>query len=189
MTATIQEKAELLTSRSEQNEPLIQAIHDTLQRYDPIRASDSPIHVATANGAVTLTGIVRSRTMKAMAGTLARRVAGVTEVENQLLTDTDIENAIALEMATNERLRQAGGTIWVKSILGTVYLSGDVTAESLEDGEDLKGLAEGIAEETSGVIRTINAIVVRERGQVMAAEAGNEGTAVLSAEDQVDLVE
>ena len=163
MTASIQEKAELLTSKSEQNEPLIQAIHDTLQRYDPIRASDSPIHVATANGAVTLTGIVRSRTMKAMAGTLARRVAGVTEVENQLLTDTDIENAIALEMAANERLRQAGGAIRVKSILGTVYLSGDVTAESLEEGEDLKGLAASVAENTPGVIRVINNIVARGR--------------------------
>lgn len=164
MTATIQEKAKLMTPRRlEQNEPLIQAIHDTLQRYDPIRASDSPIHVATVNGVVTLTGVVRSRTMKVMAETLARRVAGVTEVENQLLTDTDIENAIALELAANRRLRQAGSAIRVKSILGAVYLSGDVAAESLEEAEALKSLAAGVAENTSGVIRIVNGIVARGR--------------------------
>lgn len=182
MTATIQEKAELLTSRPGQNEPLIQPIHDALQRYDPIRSSDSPIHVATVNGIVTLTGIVRSRTMKVMAETLTRRVVGVTGVENQLLTDTDIENAIALELAANRRLRQAGGAIQVKSILGTVYLSGDVVAESLEEAAALKDLAESIAEEAPGVIRTINAIAVRERTQVVAAEGGKQGTAVPSTD-------
>jgi osmotically-inducible protein OsmY len=101
--------------------------------------------------------------MKVMAEVLARRVPGVTGVENQLFTDTDIETAIAQELAMNERLCQAGGAIRVKSILGTVYLSGDVAAQSGEEAEELKDLAAGVAENTPGVIRVINDIVARGR--------------------------
>ncbi|MFQ5594066.1 MAG: BON domain-containing protein [Anaerolineae bacterium] len=164
MTAITTEKPRLLTSKPEHNQRLTQAIYDALWRYDPIRSSDSPIQVATANGEVTLTGIVRSRTMRAMAETLTRRVPGVTNVENQLLTDTDIENNVALELAANSRLRRAGD-IRVKSILGTVYLSGDVVTESVEEAEDLKGLAESIAEDMPGTISTINKIITRQREQ------------------------
>jgi len=163
VAATIQEKTEHSTSGPGQNESLIQAVHDALRRYDPIRSSDSPIHVASSDGSVTLTGLVRSRPMKVMAEVLARRVPGVTGVENQLFTDTDIETAIAQELAMNERLCQAGGAIRVKSILGTVYLSGDVAAQSGEEAEELKDLAAGVAENTPGVIRVINDIVARGR--------------------------
>lgn len=170
MAATVPAKAEHATTRLGQNQALVQAVQEALQRYDPIRASDSPIHVASSDGVVTLTGVVRSRTMKTMAEALARRVPGVTNVRNELLTDTDIETTIALELAMNDQLRRAGN-IHVKSILGTVYLSGDVEAETVEEAEALKELGENIAESVAGVIRCVNGLVARERGQVMVAAA------------------
>ncbi|MFQ5854230.1 MAG: BON domain-containing protein [Anaerolineae bacterium] len=184
MAVTVRE-----TSWQRQDQELIQAVRRALQRYDPIRALDSPIDVTSLACVVTLTGVVRSRTMKTMAGTLSRRVPGVTDVRNQLLTDTDIETTLALELALNERLRQAGGVVRVKSILGTVYLTGDVTAESVEEAKELKELSENIAEKVPGVIRAINGIVPRERGQVMVAVATEEETAGRSAEVEAKLVE
>ncbi len=189
MAATIQKKSDNPGTELGQNEALVQAVHEALRRYDPIRASDSPIHVAGSNGVVTLTGVVRSRTMKRMAEVLARRVPGVASVNNQLVTDTDIENKIALGLATNERLRNAGTNILVKSILGTVYLSGDVAAGSIEEAEELKELAENIAENVPGVIRSVNWIVTRERGQAVVAEAEVETKAGPSAEAEAKLAE
>lgn len=187
MAAIVQERTD--TTEPGQNEDLIRAVHDALRRYDPIRSSDSPIHVAGSNGVVTLTGVVRSRTMKVMAEALARRVPGVAEVHNQLLTDTDIETAIALEMAMHARLREADNMIRVKSILGTVYLSGEIAAESAEAAEELKELAESIAEKTPGVVRAINSIVARERGQVVVTRAEEEVATGRSAEIEAKLAE
>ncbi len=189
MAATIQKKSDNPGTEPGQNEALVQAVHEALRRYDPIRASDSPIHVAGSNGVVTLTGVVRSRTMKRMAEVLARRVPGVASVNNQLVTDTDIENKIALELATNERLRNAGTHILVKSILGTVYLSGEVAAGSIEEAEELKELAENVAENVPGVIRSVNWIVARERGQAVVAEAEAETKAGPSAEAEAKVAE
>lgn len=189
MAVSTQGRTGYPTTQLGQDQDLNQAVHAALQRYDPIRSSDSPINVASADDVVTLTGVVRSRTMKAMAETLARRVRGVADVRNQLLADTDIETAAALELAMNERLRQAGGIIRTKSILGTVYLAGDVAAESVEEAEELKELAENIAENVPGVIRAINGIVAREHGQVMVATAEEEVAAGPSAEVEAKLAE
>lgn len=182
MAATTQKQDKLSTAAAAQNAPLAQAVYDVLLRYDPIRSSDSPIHVVTADGVVTLSGLVRTRTMKSMAEALTRRVPGVRDVQNELLTDTDIELAIALELGTNERLRRAGSNILVRSLLGTVYLSGDVEAPSLEEAQELKELAEEIAEGVPGVIRAVNAIVARERGHVAEAETTEAVEAGPSAE-------
>lgn len=186
---TIRKKSDDSTARLNQNKELIRAVHKALHRYDPIRSSDSPIDVTGSDDTVTLTGVVRSRTMKVMAETLARRVPGVTNVRNQLLTDTDIETAVALELAMQDGLRQADSAVRVKSILGTVYLSGDIAAGSVGDAEELKKLAESVAKDVPGVSRVINGIVARERGQVLVAVAGAEQVGGPSAEAAAKLAE
>lgn len=188
MAATMRERTGSPTAQLHDQE-LVQAIHRALYQYDPIRSSDSPIQVTSADGVVTLTGIVRSRTMKSMAETLTRRVRGVADVRNQLLTDTDIETTIALEIAMHERLREAGGAIRVKSILGAVYLAGDVAAETVEEAEELKELAEEIAENAPGVTQVINSVIARERGQVVTAAVEEEEAGGLSAEQEAKLAE
>lgn len=189
MAATTQPAVSHSVTELEQNQELAQTVRAALRRYDPIRSSDSPIHVKSTEGTITLTGTVRTRTMKAMAETLARRVQGVTDVRNQLLTDTDIETTIALELALNEQLRPVDNTIRVKSILGAVYLAGDIAAETVEAAEELTELAETIAEDAPGVIRVINSIVARERGRVVAAAAEEEEEDGLSAEQEAKLAE
>ncbi len=185
MAATMQAKV-----RSAPNEELIQQVEEALYRYDPIRSTDAPIRVsANADGEVTLTGIVRTRTTKAMAETVARRVRGVTAVNNELVADTDIESSVALEFAMNERLRKAGGIIRVKSILGEVYLAGDVAADSVEEAEELKQLAEELAEGVPSVTHVINSIVARERGQAVTAVVEEEETGGLTAAQEAELLE
>lgn len=185
MAATVESKV-----RSAPDPALVQEIQEALYRYDPIRSSDSPIEIAAlANGVVTLTGVARSRTMKSMAETITSQVPGVTEVRNQLLTDTDIEATIALEFAMNERLRKAGGVIRVKSILGDVYLAGDVAEETVEEAEELRELAEQLAEGTPGVVRVINSVVARERGQAVAAVAEEDEGGGLTAAQEAELAE
>lgn len=185
MAATMQARVQTAP-----NQELIQRIEEALYRYDPIRSTDAPIRVSTTvDGAVTLTGTVRTRTTKAMAETLARRVRGVTDVHNQLVADTDIEASVALEFAMNERLRKAGGVIRVKSILGEVYLAGDVAAESLEKAEELRTLAEELAESVSGVTQVINHVVARERGQAVTAVIEEEETSGLTAAQEAELAE
>ncbi|MBS1252528.1 MAG: hypothetical protein MAG451_01568 [Anaerolineales bacterium] len=175
--------------RSAQDRELDLEVERALQRYDPIRSSGSPIQVSTENGVVTLTGLARSRTMKLMAEKMTCEMPGVADVRNQLLTDTDIASSVASEFATNERLRPAGGIIRVKSILGEVYLAGDVAADSVEEAEELRALAERLAEGTSGVTRVINSVVARERGQAVAAVTEEEEAGGLTAVQEADLDE
>jgi osmotically-inducible protein OsmY len=162
---------------AERNQALNRAVHDALFRYDPLRSSLPGIQVMSSEGNVTLSGLVRSRMMKAMAATLAGRVPGVAGVQYQLLTDADIETAVALEMAGHAGLRKADGAVRVKSIMGTVYLMGDIGVESVAEAESLKQQAERIAQGVAGVLKVVNSVVARERGQVVVAttEAGASG--------------
>lgn len=162
----VTQSIEVSTRESGKDEELSVAVHEALLRYDPIRTSDSPIEVTCDDGVVTLSGVARSRPMRTMAELLARRVPGVREVHNELFTDTDIEATVALELGMNKRLRKAGGRIRVKSILGVLYLEGEVVANTAEEAEELKELAAEIAEKVQGVVRVISFLTARERRQV-----------------------
>ncbi len=178
------------TVESRRDEELSARVHEALQRYDPIRTSDSPIQVICSDGLVTLRGVTRTRPMKRMAEVLARRVPGVREVRNELVSDTDLETEVALELGMNERLRKAGGRIRVKSILGVLYLEGDIAAETLEEAEELKALAEEIAGKVEGVIRVVSFLTIREEGrEVTTAAEEPTATAGPSAEVEAKLAE
>jgi len=159
-------------------------VREALLQYDPIRTSDSPIEVTCNDGLVTLSGVTRSRPMKHMAEILARQVPGVREVRNELVTDPDIEASAALALGMDEHLRKAGGRIRVKSILGVLYLEGDVAAATLEEAEALKERAEEIAEQVEGVIRVVSFLRAREAGEEAAVTGKQAGEAT---EGSVDL--
>ena len=158
------------TKDRQRDEELSLAVREALQHYDPIRTSDSPIHVTCNDGLVILSGVTRTRPMKRMAELLARQVPGVREVRNELVADTDIETAAALALGMDEELRKAGGRIRVKSILGVLYLEGEVTAATLEEAEALKARAEELAEQVEGVIRVVNFLKAREAGEEAVGE-------------------
>lgn len=189
MTVTVEDRMTPLEAQAEADRGVCAAVEAALDRYDPIRTSDSEIDAVCTEGVVTLTGVVRSRVMKIIAARIARQVPGVVEVKDELLTDTDIEAAIALAFAADDALRQAGGIIRVKSILGVVYLAGDVAAESMERAEVLREHAAELAQAAPGVASVINSIVARERGQAVVAAADEEDTGGLSAAQEAELAE
>lgn len=189
MTVTIEDRLAPLETQTEADRDVCAAVQAALYRYDPIRTSDSKIDAVCAEGVVTLIGVVRSRVMKVMAVRVARQVPGVVEVNDELLTDTDIEGAIALAFALDEELRRAGGIIRVKSILGVVYLAGDVAADSVERAEVLREHAAEIAAAVPGVVTVISSVVARERGQAVVAATDEEEAGGLSAAQEAALAE
>jgi osmotically-inducible protein OsmY len=189
MTVTVENQTAPLEAQRDADRGLCAAVQAALYRYDPIRTSDSEINAVCADGVVTLAGVVRSRVMKIMAVQVARQVPGVVDVKDKILSDTDIEAAIALAFAQDDDLRQAGGIIRVKSILGVVYLAGDVAAESLERAEVLREYAAELAAAAPGVVRVINGVAARERGQAVVAVAEQEDTGGLSAAQEAELAE
>ena len=185
---TVTPSTQASTRDRRRDEELSLAVREALLHYDPIRSSDSPIHVTCDDGLVILSGVTRSRPMKRMAEVLARQVPGVREVRNELVTDTDIEAAAALALGMDEHLRKAGGRIRVKSILGVLYLEGDVAAATLEEAEELRTRAEEIAEQVKGVIRVVNFLRAHEVGdEVVTGEEPAAATAAGSADVEAKL--
>jgi osmotically-inducible protein OsmY len=145
---------------------IVSAIRNTLRRYDPIRTTESQIEVNRENGKVVLTGHVATTIIKQMAGRLTYGVAGVDEVENRLVADTELEQAVALALATDERTRLTTERIKIHVWLGHVVLSGPVLSE-----EAVKAAEEAVRA-VPGVIEVTNQLEVSEalRAEVEARE-------------------
>ncbi len=116
-----------------------QSVERVLLQYDPIRTGETAIHVDVRNGSVVLRGYVRTENMKFAAEELASRVAGVQHVENELISDS------ALEIAVAEALEEADGgwlaplPVQIRAIKGHVMLRGPVPCESAR--EEIKRIA------------------------------------------------
>ena len=173
----------------EMNQALSEAVREALFRYEPIRGSDVSIVINSVNGAVTLSGAVRSRIMKSMAERLVRTVPNVKAVDNQLVADAELETSVALALAMNAGLRAAGGGIHVKALLGTVYLTGDIASDSVAEAEQLKGTAGELTAGMAGVAHVVNGVLARERGQAMASSSQVDDAGGPSAEVAAKLAE
>ncbi|MFQ6059476.1 MAG: BON domain-containing protein [Anaerolineae bacterium] len=126
---------------------LCTAVEEALRRYDPLRHSGSPITVISHDGTVELTGVVPSQAIKLVAADLARRVPGVREVRNHLISDTEIEIQAAQALAQDDRTRLASNPILVRSMLGVLYLRGTVASPEAKAAvtEIVRGI-EGVRE-------------------------------------------
>ena len=137
-------------------DPVEQAVHQTLYDSEPLRQSKATINVAVAEGVVTLTGNVRTRTHIDFATTLARRAAGGREVRSQLFADTDIENEVAIALAMDPRTRLTTDRVAVTALLGSVMLTGVV------DSADQKAAALGLARSVPGVWEVVDGLTLRQ---------------------------
>jgi osmotically-inducible protein OsmY len=106
---------------------LKQTVEEALQAYSALRTSRPEIIVTEVEGVVTLTGYVPSASIRAMAGVLASTVEGVSEVINDLVAAPDLERAIAVALAADERTRS--WPIRVRADLGIAQLQGRVPDE------------------------------------------------------------
>ena len=110
---------------------IVSAVQEALGRYDPIRVTKSHIEVIPKDGKVTLSGHVLTVAIKQMAAYLAAGVTGVEEVENSLVADSEIEQAVAWALATDERTRLTTERIQINALLGHVMLKGPVLSEGV----------------------------------------------------------
>jgi len=151
----------------------IAAIQNALRSYDPIRTTESRIQVMPENGKVILTGHVSSQAIKQMAAHLAHSVAGVQEVENSLIADTEIEQSVAWALATDDRTRLTTERITINVQLGNVMVKGPVLSAEVREA------AEEILRGVPGVIEATNDLYVSEalRAEMEAKERAKRAAA------------
>jgi osmotically-inducible protein OsmY len=141
---------------------LATAVEAALWSHDPIRLSMSRLAVTEHDGHVTLTGNMRSDTLKTVAGQLVRRVPGVRDVTNAVVTDTEIESLAALALAMDDATRLTTDRIALKSLLGVIYLGGLVVAPELAAAERARDRASELVGAVPGVREVVNDILVAE---------------------------
>jgi len=134
--------------------PVERAVLEALWTYDPIRHFEGPLEVRVQDGEVEMRGYVRTRVAKAVAEERIRSLPGVRGVKNCLITDTDLDAAVGLALATDERTRKVSPSITVRSLLGTVHLAGRVPSA------EIKAAAEEIVRGVPGVRGVVNLLEV-----------------------------
>jgi sporulation protein YlmC with PRC-barrel domain len=113
-------------------------VRQTLWSDEIIRALDiESIDAAARDGLVILSGYATTPTSKARAERAARQVPGVLRVENRIVTDDEVVEAVAQALAHDPRTHNA--RIFVYADHGVVTLSG--TIEDL----DVRAAAEEVA--------------------------------------------
>lgn len=153
---------------------LATAVEGALWSHDPIRLSKSRLAVTEHDGHVTLTGNMRSDTLKVLAGKLARRVPGVRDVVNAVVTDTSIESLSALALAMDDATRLTTDRATLKSFIGSVYLGGLIVAPELAAAERARDRASELVRAVPGVREVTNDILVAEgAGQDVDLSAAN----------------
>ena len=105
------------------------------------------VHVATQDGVVTLTGVVRSQASKERFGVVVNAVGSVVRVDNQLVVDVNAAPSqgpmeTTVDRAISERVRQAirddktvaaeAGNIGVTTKDGVVTLTGTVRSSAIK---------------------------------------------------------
>jgi len=150
-------------------------IQNVLQDYDPIRTTESQIAVTSENGKAILSGHVPSLAIKQLAARLTSSVPGVQEVENSLVADTEVEQAVAWALATDPRTRLTTERIQISVWLGHVMLKGPVLTEAVrEAAEEIARAIPGVSEldndlHESEALRA--EVEAKERARKAAAEA------------------
>src|SRR5579885_708051 len=82
---------------------LLYRVSESIDRYEPIRASGSRIQVAMRQRGVVLMGRVRSQPLKVMAERLGAAAAGDRPFASELISDADVDVAVATALATDPR--------------------------------------------------------------------------------------
>ncbi len=139
-----------------QENELETAILERLYNSEVLRQSKASIRVSAVGGVATLTGNVRTDTHRDLAKAIARRTPGVSEVRSDIVVDTTIENEVAMALALDPRTRLTTDQVGVKSLLGSVLLSGKVG--SVEQRDAALEIARGV----NGVWEAVNGLVVSE---------------------------
>jgi osmotically-inducible protein OsmY len=103
---------------------LFTRVRQTLWEYEPLRASHAEIAIGIRGASVRLSGRVRTTNQKILAELLARRLAGVEDVANDLIADPEVVRQVADALAADART--APYVLRVDAHHGVVTLQGEV---------------------------------------------------------------
>jgi osmotically-inducible protein OsmY len=147
---------------------LEEEVRQALWDYPRLRIDLGAVKVHAQCNEVWLLGHVSSDINRRLIEDLARAVAGVRDLHNEVIADTDLAVAIAGALAQHEETR--GLPIGVYPDLGEVYLRG------LAPTEEAKQVAEKVAAEIPEVKKVHNEIAVSKNTEYLPTLAGVNGT-------------
>lgn len=133
---------------------ILYAVRAALDRYEPIRASGSRLELRLRDGAVVVSGRVRSLPLKVMTERLAGAAARGRRLVSELIADPDLVTAVATALALDPRTNLC--PVFVEASLGIVRLSGPVPTAAMA------AAAEEIARGVPGVAEVRNELVPAE---------------------------
>jgi osmotically-inducible protein OsmY len=139
---------------------LIQDVMAALYDYPRLRIDLRAIQVRAVDGMVWLQGHVSSDLNSRIAADQIQGIAGVAEIHNQLVADTDLATAVATALARDPRTRH-GQHIGVYPNLGDIYLRGAVSTP------EVRAAAGEIAARVAGVAHVFNELAVRPTADVV----------------------
>lgn len=143
---------------SEDDEKLARRVYRALTGVKPLRSRRSLIQVRVSDGIVTLTGVVATYPVKAQALKTARDVAGVQQVRDELLTDSNLETKIVHALSNDPHTHRVALGIIVNAVNGLVGLLGRVPTWEIAQA------AEAIAAGVPGVRAVSNHLQVGPQG-------------------------
>ena len=131
-------------------------IHAAVMKMISLPVWAESIGVEVTDGAVELTGYVRTRVLKERVQQAAWTVKGVRGVKNNLVVDTELEVAVAHALAADAKTSAGMPGILVGSAFGEIFLKGKVNSQ------DLKKAAEDVAKKVTNVRAVTNELVAPE---------------------------
>lgn len=141
---------------------LIVEVRDAFRHYDPIRMWGDCLAIDADGGRVVLSGMVRNHSAKETAEQLAKKVKGVTGVENRLVVDLDVELAVSQALAADSRTSILFPGVLVGVVFGVVYLKGDAPSA------DAKKAATEVTFKVPGVASVSNELQAPPESKVAA---------------------
>jgi osmotically-inducible protein OsmY len=115
------------------NEDIRQDVERALWDIPTVRTTNPPLTLEVSNGVVTISGVVRSRTMSQQIHATAAAVEGVKEVHTNVENDASIELAVAHRLSADEELRRWSPRIWVSAYHGDVRLEGPIAEPAVAE--------------------------------------------------------
>lgn len=130
------------------------AVERAILSYAPIRTSETQINIDVKGAEVTLNGYVRTDVMRSVATQLARGVQSGLHVRNQLLSDSDLEIAVAQAIDLKLGSYIVPMMPIVRVIMGHCFLRGPVPSDKAKE------MIAQTAAKVPGIVRVDNSLEV-----------------------------
>ncbi len=142
-------------------------IHHAIESYNRLRVDMPGVAVRVIDGVVWLQGHVSSDLNARQMVDQTAGIRGISELHNDLVTDTDLAAAVSYALAHDPSTRQ--GFIGVYPMLGQVRLRGRVGTDAMRTA------ATEVARRVPGVLRVSNELGVDPNASVLPVLSGVTG--------------